>query len=107
MRPNSVVHSTIVSSSKPRLFQVLQQRRRADRHAAGQRSVITLDVFVAVPIAARKTVVVARPNLHEPHATFQQPSGDQAFAAKVFRFLGRVDLVGILGTRFRPAHTSS
>lgn len=55
------------------LFEILDERGRTDRHAVRQRAMIALDVFMAVPVAAWKTVVVARPDLHEPHASFQQP----------------------------------
>ena len=40
-------------------------------------------IFVAIPVAARETVVRAAPHLHEPHAALQQPPGDQAIAAEI------------------------
>lgn len=43
----------------PSLFQVLQQRSRSNRHASRQRTVVSLDIFMAIPIATRKTVVIA------------------------------------------------
>ena len=40
-------------------------------------------VLVAVPIAARKTVVRTAPNLHEADAPLQKPAGRQAAQAEV------------------------
>ena len=67
----------------------------------GHVAVIFREVFVAVPVAARKAVVGAAPDLHEPHAPLQQPPGDQAVGPKVLgdwfveavQFLRRLRLV--------------
>jgi len=52
-------------------FQVRNQSGGAASHAVGQRAVIALHVFVAVPVAAREAVVVAAPDLHEANAALQ------------------------------------
>ena len=93
MRPNSVVQRTIVSSSRPRPLQVRDERRRAAGHAGGERAVVALHVLVAVPVAPREAVVVAAPDLHEPHAALEQPPRDEALAAEVVGLLERVDLL--------------
>ena len=77
------------------LLQVFQQRRRPDCHSSRQRPMITLDIFMGIPVTPRKTVIVAGPDLDESHSSFQQPASNQALPPKVFRFLSRVDLFGI------------
>ena len=64
-------------------LQILDQGRGRLIHAGPHVAVVLGDVFVAVPVAARKAVVGAAPNLHEPHAPLQQPAGEQAIAAKI------------------------
>ena len=64
-------------------LQVLDQRRGRLVHAAAHVAVVAGEVFVAVPVAPRKAVVGAAPDLHEPHAPLEQPPGDQAVAAEV------------------------
>ena len=63
------------------------------RKTARERTVVALDVLVAVPIPAREPVVVAAPDLHKPHAAFQQPAGRQALASEDINFLRSVDLL--------------
>ena len=82
-------HNRVVE--QPAAFEILEQCCCADGHASRQRSVVAGDVFVAVPVPARETVVVTRPDLDEADSAFQQASGDQAFTAEVFRFLWSVD----------------
>ena len=77
------------------LLKVFQQRRRPDCHASRQRLMITLDIFMGVPVATRKTVIVAGPDLDESHSSFEQPASNQTLPPKVFRFLSRVDFVRI------------
>ena len=47
-----------------------------------------------IPVAAGEAVVVAAPDLHEPHAPFEQPAGRQAAKPEVVRLLLGVDLAG-------------
>ena len=49
------------------LLEILDEGRRSPRHAGGERPVIPLDILVAVPVAARKPVVVPAPHLDESH----------------------------------------
>ena len=88
IRPNSVVHRTMVSSSKPRCLQVLEKSGRRAVHARAHVAVVAGDVLVRVPVAAREAVVGPAPDLHEAHAALQQPPGDQAIAAEVLRDRG-------------------
>ena len=83
MRPNSVVQTTSVSSSRPRALQVDQQRGGGlveDRPVA---VVVGLDAAVAVPVedalAHGEGAVEER---DEAHAALQQPAGEQAVAAE-------------------------
>ena len=82
MRPNSVVQRMIVSSSRPRCFRSWISAAAPRAMPIGQRAVVALDVLVRVPVAPREAVVVARPDLHEPHAALEQPPGDQALPPK-------------------------
>src|SRR3954462_8660349 len=54
------------------------------------------EIFVAVPIAARETVVSAAPDLNETNAAFEQAAGDKAARAKIFSDL-LVDAVNFFG----------
>ena len=47
-----------------------------------------------IPVAAGEAVVVAAPDLHEPHAPFEQPAGRQAAEPEVVRLLLGIDLAG-------------
>ena len=43
----------------PSLFEVLDQRRCTSSHPRGQRTVVSLDILMGIPIPPRKTVVVS------------------------------------------------
>ena len=62
------------------------------RHAAGERPVIALDVLVGIPVAARETVVIAAPDLHEADAALEESAGGEALEAEVVGFLRNIDL---------------
>ena len=70
VRPNSPPQMTSVSSSKPALLQVLDQRRR------GLVGVAALDVELGGQVAV--LVPAGVHDLHEPHAALDQPAGHQA-----------------------------
>ncbi len=76
------------------LFEIDDEGGDGFGHAPGERAVVALDVFMAVPVAAGETVVVAAPDLHEADAAFDEASGGQAFAAHVVGFFFGVDLGG-------------
>ena len=38
---------------------------------------VALDVLVRIPVAARETVVIAGPDLHEAHAALEQSPGNE------------------------------
>ena len=69
---------------QPRGLQILEQGGGRAVHAACPSAVVAGEVLVRVPVAARKAVVGAAPDLHEAHAAFEQSAGDQAIAAEVF-----------------------
>ncbi len=56
------------------LFKILDQSGSAAGHAKGERTMVALDILMAVPIAAREAVVIAGPNLHEAHPSLDKPS---------------------------------
>ena len=85
IRPNSVVQITIVSSSMPRAFRSLISAAAGLSMLRAHFEVILGEVFVAVPVAARETVVRAAPDLHETHAAFEQAPGNQAIACRNLR----------------------
>src|SRR5262245_42671070 len=74
------------------LFQVKHKRGHPFGHAEGERFVVALNVLMRVPVAPWKTVVVARPDLHEANASFEKPACDEAFPSKVVRLFPRIDL---------------
>ena len=56
---------------------------------------VTGHVLVTIPVAARKAVVVAAPDLDEAHAPFDQSAGDEAktaFRAQGEKFVSEMDL---------------
>ena len=77
-------------------FEVLDKRRGGLGHAEGEGFVVASDIFVGVPIAARKAVVIARPDLDEANAAFEKAAGDEAFASKIVGFFARVNFLGPL-----------
>src|SRR6188768_4476532 len=52
----------------PARFQILDERRRWFLHAGGHVEMIPSEIFVAVPITPRETVVSPAPGLHETNA---------------------------------------
>src|SRR4051812_4008227 len=81
-------------------FEVLDEGRGGLVHAAGHVAVVLGEILVAVPVAARKAVVGAAPDLNEAHAAFEQAARDEAVASEVLRNLAvqAVELAG--GFRF-------
>ena len=65
-------------------LQVIDQGGGRPVHAGPHVAMVFGDVFVTIPVAARKAIVGAAPNLHEADAPFQQPAGKQAIAAEIF-----------------------
>ncbi len=55
---------------------------------------VSLDIFVAVPIATREAVVIAGPDLHETNAAFEEASGGEALATEVVGFFLPVNFLG-------------
>ena len=82
-----------MSSKRPTPLEVLDEGRGAAGHAKGERAVVAVDVLVRIPVPAREAVVVAAPDLHEPHAPLEQAAGGQALAAEVIGLLERVDFL--------------
>ena len=98
MRPNSVTQTTSVSSSRPRAFQVAQQRGGGLIEDRAVDVVLRLERLVAVPVAdAFAHRVGAVEQLHEAHAAFEQPPGEQAVAGEAG--LDRVRVVGAVQRR--------
>jgi hypothetical protein len=83
-----------VSSSRPRCFKIFDERGGAAGHAEGERAVVAVDVFVRIPVAARKAVVVAAPDLDEAHATFEEAAGGEALLGKMKRLFVGADFFG-------------
>src|SRR5437868_5762362 len=59
------------------LLQIAQERRRRLIAAGAELSVVALQVAMGVPLAAAAAV-----NLHEAHAAFHQPAGQQTAVAE-------------------------
>lgn len=57
---------------KTALFEVFEQRSRPPSHAHGQWAVVAEDVFVGVPVAAGKAIVVTAPNLYVADSAFEE-----------------------------------
>jgi hypothetical protein len=53
--------------------------------------VVSLDIFVGVPVSSWESVVVSRPDLDEANASFKHPSGCEAFSGEMDDFLYGVD----------------
>ncbi len=68
------------------LFEVLNEGGGSGGHAEGEGSVVTFEVFVAVPVPFGEAVVVAAPDLDVADASFDESAGDEAFAAEEFSF---------------------
>ena len=92
VRPNSVVNRTSVSSSNPPAPEVAEQARDGPIDPQGLLAVVCLHVFMPVPVAPGAAERAAGEELHEPHAPFEQPAGDQAGPAEIGR-LGAIHAV--------------
>src|SRR5678816_2065188 len=55
---------------------------------------VACEVFMRVPIAPRKAVVIAGPYLDEADTAFKETTRSETFATECVRFLARVDLLG-------------
>jgi hypothetical protein len=79
-------------------FQIFNERGGGFVHAGGHLEMISRQVFVAVPIASRETVIGSAPNLNKTHAAFEQAARDQATCAEIL-ILGNllVDAVQFFG----------
>ena len=93
MRPNSVVHRMIVSSSSPRCFRswIRAAAPRAMPRASGPWSRSTSSC--ESQLRRGKPLSLPAPDLHEAHAALQQPPRGQALAAEVVHLLRGVDLL--------------
>ena len=80
-------------------LQSAEERRGWFVHAAAHVKMVAREVFVTVPIAPRKTVVRAAPDLNKTHAAFEQPSRSQAASSEILRdgFVKAVKFPGRLG----------
>ena len=85
------------------MFEIEDQGGDGFGHAPGQRAVIAFDILMAIPIAAGKAIVIAAPDLHKAHTTFQESAGGKAFAAHVVGFFSCVDLSGPFFAMFLDA----
>src|SRR6185436_10307299 len=63
---------------QPAGLQIFDQRCRGFIHAAGHLEMVFGEVFMAVPIPARETIVSAVPNLDETNTAFKQSARNQA-----------------------------
>lgn len=83
------------------LFEVLNEGGGAEGHPHGERSVVSVDVFVGVPIAPWAPVVIAAPDLNKTHAPLEEAPCGEAFLREMEGFLGLIDgSVPRLGTLF-------
>ena len=80
MRPNSVAHTTSVSSSRPRCFRSLSRPAIGLSTCAQFFAWLCLQVAVRVPAAGAAVAAVI--DLHEPHAALDQPPRRQAIAGR-------------------------
>src|SRR6267378_438691 len=67
----------------PARFQILDERRRWFLHTGAHVEMISREIFMAVPVAPRETIVSPAPGLHETNAPFEQSASDQAAPAKI------------------------
>ncbi len=65
----------------------------AARHAERERPVVAFHILVRIPITTGKAVVVAAPDLHEPHAALQEAPRGEALPRKMPGLFRRVDLL--------------
>ena len=88
VRPNSASVMTSVFSSRPRCFQVVEQRRH-DVVQLGDQLLVRLEVLaVAVPPGPG--------HADERHARLDQPAGDQHLLAELRRAVAVADLLRLL-----------
>ena len=73
------------------LLEVLNKRRTTARHPCGKRPVVTPEIFMRVPVAPGKSIVVPTPNLNKPDAPFQKTTRRQTLLRKVIRLFLRID----------------
>ena len=81
VRPNSVVQTTSVSSSRPRLLQVLEAGRRSGRSTFFASGACVDHVAVGVPVVRRSRI----DQFDEAHAALDQPPGHQALPGEARR----------------------
>ena len=81
------------------LFQILDQGGSTTGHPQRERRVVAFDVAVAVPVAPGKAIVIAAPDLDEPHTALEQAAGDEALAAEELALRLFIDRAGIIDSR--------
>ena len=84
VRPNSVVQTTSVSSSRPRGFRSLQQARDRLIDVLRQPRMVQ-HVAVRIPVAGRAGI----DQFDKPHTAFDQPPGHQALPGEALRAAAR------------------
>lgn len=73
------------------LFEVLDEGGCTARHAHGEGAMVTLDVFMGIPVPSGKTVVVSAPDLDKTHTAFEEAACSEAFLREVEGFFRLVD----------------
>lgn len=69
----------------PSLFEVFDQSGGSTSHTEREGSVVSLNVFMTVPIPAGKTIVIAAPDLDKANSALEESARHEAFPSEKFR----------------------